>query len=199
MDSTTTGPSPCEEDDDLRLIMSAVAEVASLSGSESPPLFAGLRPLDAGRIWARVFGTPPPVSPEITASDLEGGLSSIVATFEMPELRRRLVDVVSKGVTNDAAILNLLGGIPVSVTSRIDAAHADATLASHYVATAADHLAEAVRCQMTDALYPLETSGDCVHWTAAVPDRSPEAWERLVPLLAFATRIHFIVAGELSE
>lgn len=199
MDSTTTGPSPSDEDDDLRLIMSAVSEIAARSGTGLPPLFAGLRPLDARKVWTAVFGTPPPSAPEITASELGGGRSSVVATFDLPELRRRLVEVVSKGVTNDAEIMALLGGIPISVTSRIDAAHSDSTLASHYVASAADHLAEAVRCQMSDALYPLETSGDCVHWTAAIPDQSREAWQRLAPLLAFASRIHFIVAGELSE
>lgn len=194
--SEASGP----EEDDLRLVMAAISDAAGFAAFDQdlPPLFSGLPPCNGALVFRSTFDRDPPTGVEITASSSEELRSFVVVTFDLAALRRRLVETVSAGVTNSAPVVELLGGLPVSVSSRIDAAHENQALASHFVATAADHLAEAVRCQMSDLLLPLEVSGDCVHWTSAIPEDSVESWKRLPALLAFATRIHFVAGRSVS-
>lgn len=189
-----------DQGDDLRLVMAAISEAAGLSAWDEsrPPLFAGLLPEDPTRAWRTVFECDPPAAVEIAASSADSAESFVIVSFDLPSMRRRLKEAVSGGVSNCLPLMELLGGLPLSVSSRIDAARSDKTLASHFVSTAADHLAEAVRCQMSDLLMPLEVSGEVVHWTAVVPADSSKAWSRLPALLAFATRIHFISGRETS-
>lgn len=185
-----------DRNDDVGLVMAAISDVAALAAFDEslPPLFAGLPPQDGAAFYRTTFDREPPAEVHVTASSSSDPGSFIVATFDLAELRRRLVSAVSSGVSNSEPVVELLGGLPLSVSSRIDAAHDEPDLASHFVASAADHLTEAVRCVMKDSLVPLDESEDRIQWTSAIPSDANIAWRRLPALLAFASQIHFVTA-----
>jgi hypothetical protein len=188
------------EENDLQLVMDAISDAAGFAAFDEslPPLFSGLPPCDGSLVYRSTFDREPPADVEISASASEYIRSFLIVTFDLASLRRRLVETVSTGVTNSTPVVELLGGLPISVSSRIDAAHENLALAAHFVATAADHLAEAIRCQMRDLLLPLEVSGDSVHWTSAIPVDSVDSWKRLPALLAFSSHIHFVAGRSVT-
>lgn len=186
--------------EDLRLVLEAISETSmdADGGSGSTSLSAGLMPYpdDKDSIFRSVFGHEPPAGLVVDVFS-SAGSSVIIMEFDMSGVRAKLRPLIASGISNASEIAAFVGQIPSEVSERIDAARSDPRLAGHFIATAADHLAERVRHRLKDTLMPIIDDGTSLCWASDVPSSASEAsrthlWNGLNVVTPFASRVVII-------
>lgn len=187
--------------DDMRLVLDSIAEASHLKseGSNEGHLYLGHTPADDPEtVFLDIFGCGCPLDVSLSVFSRHGS-TDLTIWFDIGRLSVKLRPLVSSGISNDISIRKLVGPIPLSVSERIDAARADPRQAAHFIATAADHLADAIRLRLQDVLMPMVSDGDNLCWSASRSNSSQGLWPGLDVVLPFASRVAIKINSDYSK
>jgi len=198
--STSAGGDAFSEAD-LRLVLESIGEVASLPGAglaASVGMASASREHSARQI-SRIFAVD--VAPGAAASvfTTEGRSDiDLLLVFDLDDVVADLRRDIAAGISKNRRLIDFLGGLPVDVTDRIDAAKANPRKAAHFVGTAADHLARALRIRIQDMLLPVADHGRQLSWRGRIPlvGARDVAAASLIP---FATSVMIEVPASFLE
>jgi hypothetical protein len=166
-------------EDDLRLVLDAFRE-------------AGTRGLD-GIVAASAAAT---VSVRATAGE---GRLDISLDFDLHRITGEIRQQISGGIGRNRALMNILGGVPVEVSDRLDAARATPRLAGHLIATAADHLAWKVRLHVQDTLAPVYDDADILSWSGEIAIGDKAHRDLLGQVIPLATAIRLEIPASMEN
>jgi hypothetical protein len=192
---------PLGSEDDLRLVLESFKD----SGAATDGAFAvGVAPLPTREATDALYDIfrhgALLVDADIAAYRTEGVGTELTVTFDLDHLAGHFRTVVAKGVGRDRQLVELLSGMPIEVTDRIDAAKANPRLAGHLLATAADHLVWRLRLRIQETLVPMSEHRSTLVWRGPLDTSDASAASVIAPLLSFATSIRLdLPAAETSN
>jgi hypothetical protein len=187
-------------EDDLRLVLDAFRE-AGTRGLDG--VVAGHVRLSSERARALVddlFGTAASAAATVSvrATACEGRLD-ISLDFDLHRITGEIRQQISGGIGRNRALMNILGGVPVEVSDRLDAARATPRLAGHLIATAADHLAWKVRLHVQDTLAPVYDDADILSWSGEIAIGDKAHRDLLGQVIPLATAIRLEIPASMEN
>ncbi len=203
MTETVTQPPTSADignEEDLRLVLEAFREAgaqgldAAIAGHVRLPAFA------AQALVSEMFGSgiPETCAASVYPRAAEGQFA-IAVEFDLHRITAELRGQIAGGIGRNRLLIDMLGGVPVEVTDRLDAARSAPRLAAHLIATAADHLVWKVRLHIQDALAPVYDDGDILSWAGSISVNDVAARQRIGQAIPFATALRLEVPASMEK
>lgn len=201
-DTTIQSPASSDigDEDDLRLVIDAFREAAT-QGLDG--VVAGHVRTSSDRACAiinELFGSAAApaaiVSVRPTAPD---GNIYLSLDFDLHRITADIRSQIAGGIGRNRVLMDILGGIPVDVSDRLDAARATPRLAGHLIATAADHLAWKVRLHVQDTLAPVYDDADILSWSGEMDVGDRAALDQLGRVIPLATAIRLEIPASMEN
>jgi hypothetical protein len=187
-------------EDDLRLVLDAFRE-AGTQGLDA--IVAGHVRLSADRargIVDDLFGAGASATARVSVrATAAAGRLDVSLDFDLHAITGEIREQISGGIGRNRTLMNILGGVPVEVSDRLDAARATPRLAGHLIATAADHLAWKVRLHVQDTLAPVYDDADVLSWSGEI-DIGDKAHRGLIgQVIPLATAIRLEIPAHMEN
>jgi hypothetical protein len=184
---------------DLRLVLDAFREAGTdgLGG-----IVAGDVRLSSDRARAVIvalFGADasPAAAVSVFSTSDEGRLA-VSLDFDLHRITKDIRGQIASGIGRNRVLMEILGGIPVEVSDRLDAAKATPRLATHLISTAADHLVWKVRLHVQDILAPVYDDADILSWSGSIGAADNAAREGLGQIIPLATAIRLEIPATME-
>ncbi|MNU37042.1 hypothetical protein D3C71_256700 [compost metagenome] len=188
------------DEDDLRLVLDAFREAAA-QGLDGVVAGHVRTPSDrACSIIEELFGSAAApaatVSVRPTAAD---GTIDVSLEFDLHRITADIRGQIAAGIGRNRVLMDILGGVPVEVSDRLDAARAAPRLAGHLIATAADHLVWKVRLHVQDTLAPVYDDAGTLSWSGEIGIEDKAAHEQLGRVVHLATAIRLEIPASMEN
>jgi hypothetical protein len=183
-----------ETGDDLRLVLDALRFTNLVVGH------VRVEPERARDVVSTLFGEEPSSSAVVLVVSRSRDEEVYVSLdFDLRRITDDVKQQVAQGIGRDRRLVDLLGGLPIEVTDRLDAAKSSPRLASHLIATAADHLVWKIRLLIQDTLAPVNDDGETLSWCGDIPLKDRGRLRQIGPILPFATVIRLDIPATLES
>lgn len=188
------------DEDDLRLVLDAFREAAA-QGLDGVVVGHVRTSSDRARaIIDELFGSAAApaatVSVRPTAAD---GTIEVSLEFDLHRITADIRGQIAAGIGRNRVLMDILGGVPVEVSDRLDAARAAPRLAGHLIATAADHLVWKVRLHVQDTLAPVYDDSGTLSWTGKIDIEDKAARDQLERVVHLATAIRLEIPASMEN
>lgn len=200
----TTSQSPASSDlgneEDLRLVLDAFREAAAQGLDGVVAGHVRTSSDRAGAIIDELFGSG--ASPSATVSvrpTAAAGIIEVSLEFDLHRITADIRGQIAGGIGRNRVLMDILGGVPVEVSDRLDAARAAPRLAGHLIATAADHLAWKVRLHVQDTLAPVYDDADTLSWSGGIGIGDKAARDQLGRVIPLATAIRLEIPAFMEN
>lgn len=187
-------------EDDLRLVLDAFRETGSQGLDGMVPGHVRMSSDRARAIIDEVFGAGASPSATVSVRAAAGeGILDVSLEFDLHRITSDIRGQIAGGIGRNRPLMSILGGVPVEVSDRLDAARAAPRLAGHLIATAADHIAWKVRLHVQDALAPVYDDADTLSWSGGIGIADQAARDHLARVIPFATAIRLEIPASMEN
>ncbi|NTF17496.1 hypothetical protein G6L37_03720 [Agrobacterium rubi] len=197
----TSAGSELFAEDDLRLVLDSISHAASNSGGDLSAAVGMMRMPDraTAKLIQTLFAAETRPGAAISVFKSSDATSiDVTLHFDLDDIVTDLRRDISSGISKNRRLVDFLGGLSADVTDRIDAAKDNPKLASHFVSTAADHLAWSLRLRIQDMLLPVMDDGRVLSWRGRLSTECHASFAAS-PLIPFATSVVIEVPASIVE
>ncbi len=200
MTDTPSQSAALSDEDDLRLVLDAFREAGSQGLDAIIPGHIRMSSDRARSIVEELFGVAASSSATVSVRATAGsGRLDISLEFDLRRITGEIRKQIAGGIGRNRPLMSVLGGVPVEVSDRLDAAKAAPRLAGHLIATAADHLAWKVRLHVQDTLAPVYDDADILSWSGGIGFGDKAARDQLGQVIPLATAIRLEIPADMEN